>query len=267
MSLRPFKFLFLGTLGLSLLFGNSAAIAQVDNGDVVVPTTGNGGSTTIPTGGNGGDIGATISTSTGGFGCQFYKGQYTVMYQPKSQPGTVFPWAAPANLGGGWNAQKRCQTIAQRLESYRRDGLLELQTAVENRQNIVCVTTEANGFCRIVFTVPPEKDPYVVRNSVFENLMAADSGEETTAVNTYGNRRADNGVREIYKIGQSVFGGKKPVSNAKAPIKLKNFLDKADGGTGQNLRNGISLRSNNPKTKPATTPNKKPTRLNPGNFR
>jgi hypothetical protein len=263
---QPLKFLFLSGLGLSLFLGNSTAFAQT-SGDVVVPTSPGGSgttSTTTTTTGTGSSTSTTTtSTSTAidssnRFYCQFYNGQYTVMYQPESQPGQYYAWATPRTLGGGWDAQKRCEAIAQRLEQYRPDGLVELKTAVENRQNILCVTTEANPYCRIVLTVPPENDPYVVRNSVFQNLASADSGQQTIGVNTYTSNNDP-----LSNLGRTIFGGgKKPSAPAssKDPINLKPFLDRADGGTGAKLRNGVSL--GDKKSQPQTG-----YRLNPRKFR
>lgn len=245
---QPLKFLFLSGLGLSLVFGHSAAFAQVrgGSGDIVVPTSpaGNGRtSTTTRTTGPGSTSTTTTTTNTSSpidsanrFSCQFYNGQYTVMYQPESQPGQYFAWATPRTLGDGWNAQKRCDTIAQRLESYRPDGLVELKTAVENRENILCVTTEANPYCRIVLTVPGNQDPYAVRNSVFQNLATADSGQQTFGVNTYTNNND-----ELSNLGRTIFGGGKKPSASKDPINLKPFLDRSDRGTGGKLTNGVSL--------------------------
>jgi hypothetical protein len=267
--MRPINLLLFASLGLSLL-GNSVAQAQSSsrgNDDVVVPTTSNGG---LNRGSNGGSTDSTVSSGnrypSGGntangnakFICQQdNNGQYTVMYQPQSQPGQGFAWANPRSMGGGWDMARRCNTIAQRLESYRGDGLLELQTGVQNGQNIVCVTTEANPACRIVFTVPPEKDAYTVRNSVFQNLAAADNGEQTSAVNTYTNRgRGGNEVDQIYNI----VTGRNNRSSSKAPISLKPFLDKADRGTGSSLKNGVSIRRQPVK-------NQTGARLNPGKFR
>ncbi|MBW4506020.1 MAG: COP23 domain-containing protein [Scytonematopsis contorta HA4267-MV1] len=248
MSLRTLKLVLLSSLGLSLFLGNSIALAQYDSSDgVVVPTTGgsnsgsNGGiNIPRPIGGNG-----TTTTSVDGnarFSCQLYNGQPTVMYQPQSQPGQYFAWASPRALGGGWDSQRRCETIAQRLESYRSNGLSELQTAVENRQNIICATTQSNNFCRIVLTVPPERDPVEVRDQVFANLSSADDGQDTIPVNTYGNRT--NSVDEIRRIGDTLFGGgRKPAaSNSRKGINLKPFLDRADGGDGTKMRGGVALR-------------------------
>ncbi len=45
-----------------------------------------------------------------------------VMY--RNDQGTK-PWPKMINsFGDGWNTQKRCDTIAQRLESFRQDGLI-----------------------------------------------------------------------------------------------------------------------------------------------
>ncbi|MBU7582367.1 MAG: COP23 domain-containing protein [Nostoc sp. TH1S01] len=267
MTLQPLKLLCLSGLGLSLFLGNSAAFAQVnDGGGIVVPTTSDpypypsgssnpvDTSTGVPTSSSG-----TVVTDTR-FSCQNDNGQYVVMYQPESQPGRFFPWAAPARLGGGWDPYKRCVTIAQRLEQYRPDGLQELQTGFLNNENIVCVTTEANPSCRIVLTVPRDKDPYTVRNSIFQNLISADDGQQTTAVNTYRNNRG--GVDEIYNIGRTILGGSnRQVSSSRSGINLKPFLDRKDGGTGTKLRNGVAIRRQSP------TQSQGRTRLNPGNFR
>jgi Circadian oscillating protein COP23 len=261
MLLKSMKFLLFGTIGLSLCLSNSATMAQSTNsGDVVVPTSSGGdnnSSGTIST-----SSGSTTTSSNNRFECQQQNGEYTVMYQPQSRPGQLYAWATPRTMGGGWDTARRCQTIAQRLELYRRDGLLELQTGVENNQNVICATTEANSRCRIVLTIPPEKDPYVIRNSVFQNLTTADNGEQTSGVNTYSGRGGSGSEAEqIYNAGRTIFGGKKqPVSSSKSPISLKPFLDKADGGTATSLKNGI--RVNRPQAKPPTK-----NRLNPDKFR
>ncbi|MDF5708928.1 MAG: COP23 domain-containing protein [Nostoc sp. S4] len=259
MSSKLLRLISLGSLGLSLCLGNSAAMAQYDSTDngVVVPTVpSDSTSSPIPI-----DTSTNIPPSpsvdgTTRFTCQTYNGQYTVMYQPQSQPGQYFPWATPATLGGGWDAQKRCVAIANRLEQYRPDGLQELQTSVENNENIVCVTTQANPSCRIVLTVPPGKDPYTIRNSIFQNLTTADSGQQTIAVNTYGDRTTGN---SLYNLGRTLLGGgNNRVNSYRGDINLKPFLDAKDGGTARNLRNGVAIRR---QSQPSSV------RLNPNNFR
>jgi len=82
MSLQSLRVFLLSSLGCSLFFGNTVAFAQV-----VVPTVPSGSSTTVPSGSS-----TTIPTSTtvdssARFSCQSNNGQFTVMYQPQSQPG------------------------------------------------------------------------------------------------------------------------------------------------------------------------------------
>lgn len=274
---KSLKIVFFSSLGLSFFLSNSAAFAQIDNSNdsVVVPTVPSGSSTPVnnpypypdnsstPVNNPYPDSSTNIppsSTADSGtrFFCQPINGQYTVVYQPQSQPGQYFPWAAPATLGGGWNAQSRCQAIATRLESYRPDGLQELQISVLNRENIICVTTEADRSCRIVLTVPRNKDPYTVRDSVFRNFTSADSGQQTIAVNTYGERN-QGGANNLYNLGRTILGnGNNGVTtSSKRGINLKPYLDPRDGGTARGLRNGVAVNGRTPAK----------TRLNPGNFR
>lgn len=189
------------------------------------------------------------------FSCQVVNGQYTVMYNPQSQPGQYYPWASPTAMGGGWSPDRRCNEISRRLEFYRPDGLLELQTGVENGYNTVCVTTEAVPSCRIVLTVPRGQDPVALRDRIFNNLLVADSGQQTTAVTAY--QGGDNGI--LSQIGQAigvdlsnVTGNRR--SSSPASIDLRPFLDPADGGTGARLINSSAPAQTSP-------------RLNPGNFR
>ena len=257
--LLNFKFLQRVSLatGLAVLLADGSAIAQTrysiaqatsSDRSVVVDTEEDAGTSTqrTPTGSS------PITTATR-FSCQRLNGEYTVVYQPESQPGEFFPWAKPAQMGGGWSPQRRCNEIARRLESYRPDGLLELTTGVENSYNTVCVTTERVPACRIVFTVPNDQDPAITRDRVFENLTVADSGQQTDAINTYRNRN-NNGLGELVNIGRDVFGGRN--SKTKKSIDLRPFLDAKDGGTGNELEGGVKLNSGNSNS-----------RLNPGKFR
>ncbi|NJM98001.1 MAG: hypothetical protein HC800_13380 [Phormidesmis sp. RL_2_1] len=185
------------------------------------------------------------------FECQLYEGAFTVVYRPESQPERVYPWATPRQMGGGWTAERRCFAISDRLESYRPEGLVELQTGTENGYNIVCATTEQSpGLCKIVFTVPPGQDPVATRDLVFENLALADAGNDTTIVNTF----TGNGNNDLLgQIGEAINFplGRSSSARSSSGINLKPFLDSADGGTGTALN------------APAT-----PSRpLNPDNFR
>jgi hypothetical protein len=174
------------------------------------------------------------------FVCTNRGGEYTVMYQPESRPGQAFPWAVPQTLGGGWSADARCFEIARRLEEYRPDGLISLETGSENGYDILCVTTENNPDCRIVLTVPPGRDPMTTRNAVFENLLVADRGDSTSGVNTFVG--SSGGLEnDIIKAGGKIFGKRGRASASARKIPLKPYLDRADGGTGVALNNGVPL--------------------------
>ncbi len=188
---------------------------------------------------------------TARFSCQSRDGQYIVVYQPKSQPQKYFPWAAPSAMGDGWSPEKRCNEISRRLESYRPDGLVEMRTSTENGYNVICATTDKNSACRIVLTVPNGQDPIATRDRVFGNLATADSGQATTAVNTYrGRDRTLNDIsgdlglgidlREINSVLGSVLSTNRPASTTNirgSNLYLKPFLDPSDGGTGTSLAN------------------------------
>lgn len=258
-------------VGITFLLGQTSVMAEPiaqntiaqNNGstpsDVVVDTeggaTGSSGSST-----SGNSSSNPIYDRNTRFGCQSYNGQDTVMYFPESQPNQAFPWATPASLGGGWSSQRRCNEIARRLELYRPDGLVELTTDVENGYNTICVTTEQVPTCRIVLTVPPGQDPLVTRDRVFENLTVADSGQQTEGVYTYTNGRGNNQVDRLLNMGRSVLGGKNQQVSSKS-INLRPFLDRADGGTGSRLSNGVPAKKSN------AVPNGNNRKLNPGSFR
>ncbi|NEP57343.1 MAG: hypothetical protein F6K31_10005 [Symploca sp. SIO2G7] len=181
------------------------------------------------------------------FTCQFINGDYTVMYHPESKPGQAFPWAVPSAMGGGWTPELRCNEISRRLEFYRPDGLLEMRTAIENNYDVICVTTQLNSDCRIVLTVPPNQDPEITRNLVFENLTVADSGEQTQGVTTFaGGEQNSQLLDQIFNQGLSILGigGDKAPTRSSSNIDLRPFLDAADGGTGTQLRDGTSVAPN-----------------------
>lgn len=179
------------------------------------------------------------------FRCTVIDGEYVVVYSPESEPDTEYPWAQPTALGGGWTPERRCNEISRRLESYRPDGLQELQTGVENGYDIVCVTTEQVPGCRIVLTVPPGQDPVATRDRVFENIVVADSGQQTDAVVTFG----EDGAELLDELGNLLGFPRRPSHSG--PINLRPFLDPADGGTGEFLN-----------STPST-----PRRLDPDRFR
>lgn len=205
-------------------------------------------------------------TSSTRFFCQYTGGEYTVMYNPKSRPNEAFAWAVPSELGGGWTPELRCQEIARRLEEYRPDGLLELQTGTENGYNTVCATSEANSRCRIVFTVPPGQDPTTTRNAVFDNLTVANSGQTTQGVNTFVGNGGNDSLGQIVNIGRSLFGKRNRSfqgTQLRAGMNLRPHLDPSDGGTGKALKQGVPIT----KQQNRTRSNSQGLRLQPDQFR
>lgn len=263
-----------------ILASSLMAQAATPSGDVTVPTESvPSGSTSSPS--SSGSSTTPSSTTPSGtpstnvpltgvrFACQPNNGQPTVMYLPESQPNKAFPWAVPSNMGGGWDANRRCVEIARRLESYRPDGLTEMMTAKENGYNTICVTTEKVPTCRIVLTVPNGQDPVATRDRVFQNLSIADSGQMTQGVNAYTSKRG--GSTLLNQIGQAiglpsglgdlVKGGASLSPSSSQGINLKPFLDQADGGTGERLSGGVAFQRG---VAQPTSPSRK---LNPNLFR
>ncbi|MBM0740965.1 hypothetical protein JOY44_04915 [Phormidium sp. CLA17] len=270
----------IAVLGIAVLLGGEAAtaiatpiqiISQLPTGTTGQPSTSDdvivdiensrgvpgssGNPNTIPTGAPSGSPASTLSGTR--FSCQIVNGQYTVMYQPQSQPGQTYPWAVPNAMGGGWNPTKRCSEISRRLEQYRPDGLIDMQTAVENGYNTVCVTTQRVSGCRIVLTVPPGQDATATRDRVFQNLTVADSGQQTQGVNTFVNGGSGGAGGWIGEAARMLNINLPGIGNAQATnsnaINLRPFLDRADGGTGTYLRRSA-----------ITSPGR---RLNPNRFR
>ncbi len=206
--------------------------------------------TAVPSGGN-----------QARFVCESINNESTVTYRPVDRPGDRYPWAIPSTMGSNWNASKRCTEIARRLEEYRRDGLKELRTEVKNQYDTVCVTTERDRECRLVFTVPSGQDAIATRDSVFRNLTMADSGQRTTGVNTF----ADGDNNGFGNLFGNILPGANNGGNAAAPvatlqnknIDLRPFLSIKDGGTATQLRAPGT-------TNPTTGSSKK---LNPNRFR
>jgi hypothetical protein len=264
------------TAGLVLTSAGLAQAQSVARGsDVVIPTdngttsSGTTSSTTAP---------STLPTSGGNvplsavrFLCQNDNGRPTVMYQPESQPTRYYAWAVPQQMGGGWTPERRCTEIASRLERYRPQGLVEMQTGRENGYNTVCVTTDQNASCQIVFTVPQGQDPVSTRDRVFQNLAIADSGQRTSGVFTLQDQQNTNllgslgqvlnvdlnGILGQTGLGQTGLGQTSQAAPRSNGINLKPFLDRADGGTGEGLSK-LAVTTVQPTAKPAATPVKKP---------
>ena len=165
------------------------------------------------------------------FVCESFNSQYIVTYRPVDRAGDKYPWAVPTTMGS-WDASKRCTEIARRLEDYRKDGLQELRTDVKNNYDTVCVTTERDSECRIVFTVPKGQDALETRDAVFSNLSMADSGQQTTGVSTFVPGGNSNNIPGVGSIRGNT---PTPSPQPKSSINLRPFLSVNDGGTAAGL--------------------------------
>ncbi len=238
---------------IALLLGSTLVGGAAQAADVVVPTD-NGGSnttstpapttstTTAPTGNSTVPTTTTIPLNGTRFICQSNGGVPTVMYQPESQPNQAFPWAVPGAMGGGWTPEARCREIANRLESYRPDGLVEMGTAVQNGYNTICVTTERVPGCRIVLTVPQGQDPTATRDRIFQNLASADDGQAIQGVNTLAGQSGNDllgGLGNLFGLPKLGNTAKPKTGN----IDLRPFLSVADGGTGKKMKGGVTIAS------------------------
>jgi len=207
------------------------------------------------------------------FACEQVNGQNTVMYYPESQPGQRFAWVTPSTMSSYWSSDRRCQEIANRLESYRPDGLLELGNGIENGYDTVCVTTEANATCRIVLTVPPGEDPQMIRDQTFQNIVIADGGTQTQPVSALNGGLGDfgglgdlGGLGEDWSIVGDILGGSSAgqtlrITDSSDWIDLRPFLDPADGGTAAQLTPGRAVSDTR------STQNDQIPRFNPDAFR
>lgn len=255
----------LSTIAMSFPLAIAIALPSVAQ---VIPIETNPSSAPLPSDKPNDKAANPTDNKTARFSCQVRDGQYIVVYQPKSQPQKYFPWAAPSAMGDGWSPERRCNEISRRLESYRPDGLVEMRTSTENGYNVICATTDKNSACRIVLTVPNGQDPIATRDRVFGNLTTADSGQQTTAVNTYRGRDRSLGditsdlglgidLSGINGVLNSVLSSNRPTATTNirgGNLYLKPFLDPSDGGTGASLTNSGFTGSSG-------------RRLNPDNFR
>lgn len=91
-------------------------------------------------------------------------------------------------FGGDWNQGKRCETIADRLETFRKDGLIALdyrQDPVTPSQWVICAKTKkSQDNCPLLVTLKPGEDPYKAFSSTFgallqDNYVDRGSGPQT----------------------------------------------------------------------------------------
>ncbi|GGA58881.1 COP23 domain-containing protein [Okeania sp. KiyG1] len=87
---------------------------------------------------------------------------WTVMYDNDKGK---HPWLGIViPMGGGWTPAKRCEKIEERLEYFRKDGLLSIESRRDPNtpeQEVICAKTKLSGdSCPLLLTLDVEVDGY-----------------------------------------------------------------------------------------------------------
>jgi hypothetical protein len=100
---------------------------------------------------------------------------WTVMY--RHDQGQK-PWLKiKTTLGGGYDPLKRCEEISERLNGYRKDGLIRLAYRGDSKtpnQYVICAKTNLSGEgCPLLVTLKPgsETEAYNAMRDMTENLL------------------------------------------------------------------------------------------------
>ncbi|NEQ41864.1 MAG: hypothetical protein F6K40_39070 [Okeania sp. SIO3I5] len=85
------------------------------------------------------------------------------------------PWLGMViSMGGGWTPAKRCEAIEERLEDYRKDGLLSLYYRNDPNtpgQQVICAKTKLSGDgCPLLLTLNKEVDGYTALGDITKAL-------------------------------------------------------------------------------------------------
>lgn len=105
---------------------------------------------------------------------------WTVMY--RNDKG-IKPWLKMVNsFGDGWNTQKRCDTIAQRLEGFRQDGLIGLSYRSDPKtpnQSVICANTKLDrNNCNLLVTLKSGAEGYDSLRRMLEALRNGTTVEQ-----------------------------------------------------------------------------------------
>ncbi|MEM1170631.1 MAG: COP23 domain-containing protein [Cyanobacteria bacterium P01_H01_bin.35] len=120
---------------------------------------------------------------------------WTVMYDngKKKQP-----WLEiEKTMGGGWSTPRRCDKIQERLEYYRKDGLLSLEYRNDPntpKQQVICAKTKLNNNgCPVLLTLDVGVDGYKALSDMTKALWNG----ETVQQNTEGKLANSNFSRDL----------------------------------------------------------------------
>ena len=105
---------------------------------------------------------------------------WTVMYHHDKG---LQPWLKMVTtLGGNYTPLRRCEEISERLNGYRKDGLMKLAYRDDPNtrdQYVICAKTKSSGEgCPLVLTLKPgnQTEAYNATRDVSENLLNGGTG-------------------------------------------------------------------------------------------
>ncbi|WP_448380585.1 COP23 domain-containing protein [Gloeomargarita sp.] len=127
---------------------------------------------------------ATANPKRLSFYCGISQGVPTTLAKSGDRLVPIIRWTSNVFSGSGYSAERRCQEVSKRFQTYYDDGSLSfITTGRMNGQNVVCVAMRHGGPCvGLLFTLKPGANPTQVVNQLF-NIRTRASGplNETTA--------------------------------------------------------------------------------------
>ena len=103
----------------------------------------------------------------------------TVAYVPQRKANvSIIAWKS--DYIPAWDAQKRCQTVSPKFQTFYEDNRLDyLTTGVKNGYDIICAAVEAGQTCKAedqLFQVKASSDPQAVLKGL-TGIISGDSSE------------------------------------------------------------------------------------------
>jgi hypothetical protein len=135
------------------------------------------------------------------FSCQMqpYQNEGQIWTVVRNDGKTTLPWMRMINeFGGGWNTAKRCETIADRLELFRKDRLIALDYRSDQQtpnQYVICAKTKkSQDNCPLLVTLKPKQDPYKAFSSTFAAL------QNDTYIDRSSDSKIQDGMKQVASI-------------------------------------------------------------------
>lgn len=106
-----------------------------------------------------------------GFSCGTSNGVPTTL--ASTNDGRSVPmirWTSNTFDAAGWTAERRCQEVSQRFETYRQQGRLAFVTTGRiNGQPVICTAPRDRGPCDgLLYTLKPGQDPTLALRRLFD---------------------------------------------------------------------------------------------------